>query len=199
MAQTIDYYYSHLSPWAYLGHQRLLDLACEKSVEICFLPVESGPVFSASGGLPLNKRPVSRQDYRLVELKRWRDALDTPLILKPKHHPGPDAPSSRLALAAKSVGADMGTFSLTLMKALWVDDQNLADDAVLQKYAEDFGLDGSSLLEKANSAEIQDLLAANTERAISEGVFGYPWYSVNGEPFWGQDRLDQLAQKLESL
>lgn len=198
MTQIIDYYYSHLSPWAYLGHQRLLDLAAETGAKVQFIPVESGPVFAASGGLPLNKRPVSRQEYRLVELKRWQQALDIPLILKPKHHPGPDGLSSRMAIAAKLKGADMGRFSLALMQTLWVEDGDLSDGATLQKCADDCGLDGGALLQEAKSTSVETLLTANTERAIAENVFGYPWYVVEGEPFWGQDRLDLLARKLQT-
>lgn len=196
MPAIIDYFYSHLSPWAYMGHQRLLDLAATYGAEVHFKPVDSSAVFSASGGLPLPKRPIQRRNYRLVELERWRDATGLPLNLLPKYHPAPDRLSAQVAIAATHHGADFGKFSLALMQGCWVHDQNLADAATLEAIANGFGLDGKAVMETAESSEIVERLDSFTEQANTAGIFGMPWYIVDDEPFWGQDRLDFVETKL---
>ena len=196
MGSTIDYYYSHMSPWAYLGHQRLIGIAETYGAEIRYKPVDGAAVFAVSGGLPLPKRPIQRRNYRLVELERWRDATGLPLTLQPKHHPGPDRPSAQAAIAAGSLGQDFGVFALALMRACWVEDKDLNDNDTLVSVAEAHGLARETFLAAMESPETLATLEANTEDAKEAGVFGYPWYVVDGEPFWGQDRLDFVETKL---
>ena len=192
----IQYFFSHLSPWTYMGHQRFIEMAGKAGRSIRFIPVESGKVFSTSGGLPLNKRPEQRRTYRLIELERWRDTLGVPLNLQPKFHPAPDAPSASLALAAERAGQDISALSFALMQGCWVDDQDLSDAVTLIKIADGAGFDGKALFEASQDDEIAAKLQANTDEAIASKVFGYPWYIVDGTPFWGQDRLDFVERAL---
>ena len=74
MPRTIDYWFSLVSPWAFLGHQAFLDLAKQHGVTVTFKPVELSEVFPHTGGLPLPKRHPARQRYRILELQRWREA-----------------------------------------------------------------------------------------------------------------------------
>lgn len=196
MAETIDYYYSHLSPWSYLGHQRLIDAAAKAGATLNFKPIDSGKVFAASGGLPLMKRPIQRRNYRLVELRRWRDETGLPLNLQPKFHPAPDGAAARLAIAAQLSGVEVGSLSLALMRGCWVEDKDLADEATIAEIATAHGADGAALLEKSKSDEVAERLQKYTDDANEVGVFGMPWYQVDGEPFWGQDRLSFVEKKL---
>ena len=94
MRQTIEYFFAPQSPWTYLGHQRLQDIAAAAGARIEVRPADYGRIFPASGGLPLTKRAPQRQAYRLVELKRFSEHLNIPLNLQPKFFPvaGDDAP-----------------------------------------------------------------------------------------------------------
>jgi len=85
--RVCEYYFAPVSPFAYLGHQRLLDLAAQYHIKIDMKPVDAGPVFAASGGLPLAKRAPQRQAYRLQELQRWSEHLSIPLHLQPAFFP----------------------------------------------------------------------------------------------------------------
>ena len=196
MAGSIDYYYSHLSPWSYLGHQRLINAAEKTGATINFKPIDAGKVFAVSGGLPLAKRPVQRRNYRLAELRRWRDETGLPLNLQPKFHPAPDRCSAQMAIAAQLSGLDVGALSLALMRGCWAEDKDLADEATVAAIATDSGFDGPALLEKSKSADVTARYEKYTEEAIEAGVFGMPWYQVGGEPFWGQDRLYFVEKKL---
>ena len=80
MSRAITYYFSLLSPWAYLGHAEFGRIAQRHDLTIDYRPVNLMTLFPETGGLPLPKRHPSRQRYRLLELQRWREARDVSRI-----------------------------------------------------------------------------------------------------------------------
>lgn len=196
MTATIDYFYSHVSPWTFLGHQRLIDMAARHGATVVFRPITVAEVFPKTGGLPLAKRPPERRAYRMVELKRWSRHLGVPINFEPKYFPADDRPSLYLAHAARAAGADLGSLSHAILKGVWQDERNMADWSELQAVAADQGLDGAALVEQAQSEPVQTAALAECEAALAAGCFGVPWYSLDGEGFWGQDRLDLLDATL---
>ena len=102
MTKTIDYYFTPLSPWAYMGHDRFVSMARKAGAHVNVKPVDYGRIFPVSGGLPLAQRPKQRQAYRMTELARWRDFLGlSAMNLKPKHTPVPTEPAElRCAIGA---------------------------------------------------------------------------------------------------
>jgi 2-hydroxychromene-2-carboxylate isomerase len=197
MATHIDYYFATISPWMYLGHERFVALARKHGATVAVKPMNVGEVFPASGGLPLSKRAPQRQAYRLVELKRWSEFLSIPLNLHPKYFPANGDPAACWILAAAELGMDQA-LALTgaIGRAVWAQERDIADAATLAAIAGECGLDGAKLGARAQSPEISARYAALTQEAIARGVFGAPTYGVDGELFWGQDRLDFLARKL---
>ena len=99
MSDTIDYFFAPNSPWTFLGHQRLTDLAQAHGATVRVMPVDLGQVFSVSGGLPLPKRAPQRQAYRLAELRRFAQYLKVPLNPEPTHFPVAGDPAAKLILA----------------------------------------------------------------------------------------------------
>lgn len=196
MADELIVYYALQSPWTYLGWRRFLDLAADKGRAPVFRPVQAGEVFAASGGLPLAKRPQQRQAYRMMELKRWRDVLNLPLTLEPAFFPVDERLAARMVIACGEEGGDMGALSLAMLRAVWVEERNLADRATLQVIATENGLDGDALLARADTPPVADRYAELTKAAIDDGVFGMPTFKLGDELFWGQDRLDLLARAL---
>lgn len=196
-SKTIDYYYTHQSPWSYMGHKRLLAIAKKGAASIAFKPVDYGRIFPQSGGLPVGKRPPQRQAYRLVELKRWSDHLGVKLNLHPKHFPVDQVPANKLAVAAAEGGHDVAALSHAIMRAIWEEERNIADPDTLAAIAKSVGLDGKALLQAGASPQVEALYQRNTDEAIRAQVFGAPWYVFNGEAFWGQDRLDFLERALK--
>ena len=117
--KTIEYYFAPQSPWSYLGHQRLLDIAARHGAQVDPRPVAlSKVIFPNSGGVPLKQRAPQRQAYRLVELKRWAQYLDLPLNVHPKYFPvSNDEPATLLIAAAiNQAGKDD---ALRLMHAVY--------------------------------------------------------------------------------
>ncbi len=194
----INYFYSHVSPWAYLGHQRLLDLAKKHGVSIDFFPMKLSEVFSVSGGLPLNKRAPQRQAYRLWELRRWPKILGIKINIEPKYFPVDDGPSAKIALLIQRDGGDISKLSLAFMRAVWQEERNLTDKGTLVEITNNCSFDGKALYEESIGDEANNLLEVNCKRANEAEVFGSPTYMFNGEPFWGQDRLDFLERSLSS-
>lgn len=192
----IHYYDSMSSPWTYLGHLRFLDLARRFELTVKHKPMDLLKVWSVSGGLPLKQRAKQRQLYRHQELRRWREFLGIPCNLEPAYHPVADRRACYLVIAAMQQGLDWEKLTYAILRAVWVEERNIADHATLAAIANENGIDGNSLLESTESAAVQAEYQANTEEAIARSVFGAPTYVFDDELFWGQDRLDMLGWRL---
>ena len=199
-APVIQYFFAPQSPWAYLGHQRLQDIATAAGARIELLPADYGRIFPQSGGLPLPKRAPQRQVYRLVELARFSQHLGLPLIPQPTHFPVPGDDAARLIIAVQQHDGTAAAMAFTgaLMRALWVQDRHIADPATLAALLAEQGL-SAQRLDDARLPAAQQAYDHHTDRAIALGVFGAPSYVVKGELFWGQDRLDFLQRRLQAL
>ena len=198
MGKTITYFLTPVSPWCYLGHERLVALARDKGAQIDIKPIDLGRVFSVSGGLPLSKRAPQRQAYRLAEMARWAAVLNLPINPQPKFFPAPPEQASRFIIAARTGLGDAaaGLLAGAIMRALWAEEKNIADDATLVQVASLCGIDGQMLLKSAETPGVQQQLDKNTDEAIAANVFGAPWYVVDGDGYWGQDRLDFVERAL---
>ncbi len=194
----IDYYFTPVSPWTYLGHARFRAIARAAGATVSVLPVDYGVIFPASGGLPLAKRAPQRQAYRLVELARFSKQLAQPLNLQPKFFPVDGSAASRLIVATQDALGSEAALELAgaCMRAVWAEERNLADEATLAALLAALKLP-ATLLDAARAPAADEAYRANTERALAAQVFGAPSYVVDGEIFWGQDRLDFLERKLQ--
>jgi 2-hydroxychromene-2-carboxylate isomerase len=195
---AIDYWLSVASPWAYLGGERFARLAARHGAPVNVRPMELGDVFAATGGVPFSKRSAARQAYRQVELARWSRTLGVPLNLVPRFYPVDRAPASQLLLAARCAGYDALVLSNAVLKAIWADDLDIADWAVLRDIVDASGMPGVALTRMARQPAMAELIAVETRAAVEAGVFGAPTYVVRGELFWGQDRLDFVDAALGS-
>lgn len=195
MAKTVDYYLTLNSPWTYLGSRLLEEILSRHGAKVRVKPVDYGAIFPKTGGLPLPKRAPERQAYRLVELERWRQARDLPLVLHPPYFPAAEADAAHLVLAAGQHGGDPLRLAHAILRAVWAEERNIADRKTLQVILEETGED-AALMEHAGSAEMQGAREALTAEALARGVFGAPTYVYDDELFWGQDRLEFLDRAL---
>jgi 2-hydroxychromene-2-carboxylate isomerase len=198
MARTIDYYFSVVSPWAYLGHAPFMEIAQRHGLSVNYKPVFLGRVFQETGGLPLPQRHPARQRYRLVELQRWRDKRGLSFKIHPKFWPFDVKLVDRFVIAVASSHKDPDPFLRRTFKGVWEEERNLGDPLVIAELAEAAGLDSTSLMAKAQGDAVEAMYALNLENAIAADVFGSPAYVLDGEVFWGQDRLELLDDALRS-
>lgn len=197
MTETfIDYYDAMSSPWTYLGHKRFEALAHRYGLTIRHKPMDLLKVWSVSGGLPLKQRAQQRQTYRHLELKRWSEILQVPCNLEPAFHPVADRRACYLVIAAMQQELDWSKLTYALLRAVWVENRNIADHLTLIAIADECGLDGTALLAATEGETVKAEYEANTDEAIRLGVFGAPAYVYEGELFWGQDRLLMLDWRL---
>jgi 2-hydroxychromene-2-carboxylate isomerase len=201
MPITIDYYLSLNSPWTFMGSALLAEVARRNGADVNVKPAKFGPIFEKTGGLPLPKRSPERRAYRLMELKRWREVRDIPLILQPKNSPSDDAAATRLVIAAKLQGKDAHRLATEFGRSLWEMDQPLGDPAVMAAAATRAGLDAAAIRAGGPpDAELDRIYEQNTQEALAVNVFGAPSYVLpSGEFFWGQDRLELLERALKML
>ena len=198
MPRQVDYYFSLSSPWAYIGHKVFRDLVQSHGLKVNHKPVILVDLFSETGGLPLVKRHPVRQRYRMVELQRWRDKRGLSFHLQPKFSPFNARLADGVVLAAIEAGFDPDPFLRRAFAAVWEDDLNLADAATIARIADEVGLPGAKLIERSSSDAIGAAYEQNRQDAIAADVFGSPVYVLDGEVFWGQDRLELLADALKS-
>ncbi len=199
MSKTVDYYFAPQSPWTYLGHERFAAMAAKAAATVRVLPVDLGRVFTVSGGLPLPKRAPQRQAYRLLELGRFSKHLELPMNIQPKYFPvgGDDAAKLIIAVDLHDGAAQAMRVAGAILKACWAEERNIASEVTLAEILQTLNLPAQRI-EHAHSQAAQERYDLDTQRAIEIGVFGAPTYVVDGEMFWGQDRLDFVERKLMS-
>lgn len=198
MSKQVEYFLAPQSPFVYLGHARFVAIANRHNAQVLLKPADLGKVFAVSGGLPLAQRPPQRQAYRLIELERWSKFLDIPMKLHPTYFPVSGDAAARLIIAAQLAHGTARALELTgaISRAIWAEQRNIADAATLAQIADENDFDGAGLLKASEAQAVQAAYAQNTQDAISANVFGAPWFIHDGQPYWGQDRLDFLDRAL---
>ncbi|SPA28195.1 putative thioredoxin oxidoreductase [Cupriavidus taiwanensis] len=198
MTAAIDFYFDFSSPYGYFASTRIDDLAQKYGRNVAWHPILLGVVFKTTGASPLPQLPL-KGDYS------WRDFERTARFhgidyKRPTHFPLPTTHAARAMLWLQNhYGDDLAAaFARSVYRALFVDDINIAEPAEIMKLAEPLGVDVQALDAGATSYQIKDQLKAEIEVAMAKGVFGSPFVIVDGEPFWGFDRFDQIEAHLKS-
>jgi len=196
--KVVDYYMTPVSPFTYLGHDRLRAICARHGAQIRLKLMDLGKVFPASGGLALKDRPPQRRAYRMLELKRWRDHLGLPLVLEPKHFPVPAHAAASAIIAVRQAHGEAAGLDVAgdCLRAVWAEEKDISDEATLADILAKRGLDAAAMLARAKSPDVEQRYADETQEAIDRGVFGAPSFIYDGELFWGQDRLDFLDRAL---
>jgi 2-hydroxychromene-2-carboxylate isomerase len=194
----IEYYFSFISLWSYVGSLTFQDLVKRHKADVTYKPIALYALFDAGGGKPVRERPAQRQAYRLVEMERWRQIRNIPLVTWPKFYPANPSLAHRALIGAIRAKEDVSHFVHAGLKAVWADELNIEDPNTIVDLMKRSGLDGEKYLRGADSADAKAEEARLTEEAIARRLFGAPFYFYRDEPFWGQDRLQYLDQAIES-
>lgn len=189
--RRIDYFFSPVSPFVYLAGKRLEEVAAKHGAEVAYKPVDPAALFARTGGVPLAQRHDSRKTYRLQELRRQGQKLGLPINLQPAFWPVNPAPASYAIIAAdRAGGGDTGALAQSFARAVWAEDRDIADDAVIRDLLEKAGFDPKVADRGMLSAA--ETYTVNLEEAVAQGAFGVPFYIVGEERFWGQDHIEDL-------
>ncbi len=198
MSATVEYHFSMVSPWAFIGHDAFHKAMARRNVKIDYKPIALLEIFEEHGTPLPPKRHPSRQKMRWLELQRWRERRELTFNLKPAFWPFPFATADKVIIALAARGDDPSAFMSDVFKSVWSDEKNMGDEGELQAAADRNGFDGAALLEAAKSPEVEVAYKANTTNSMAMGNVGSPSYFLNGEIFWGQDRIGLLEDALSS-
>ena len=194
----IDYYLFTLSPFTYLASDRLEVIAKKHDATVTYKPFNLMQVFEQTGGTKPADRHISRKTYRAQELPRIAKHVGMPITETPAYWPTNPAPSCYAIIAAQAAGGgDLGGLCQSILRACWVEDKDIADDAVVKAALEANGFDAG--LTESGMLMGAETFARNTEEAVKANVFGAPSYVVGDQVFWGQDRLDHLDSYLSEI
>ena len=198
MSDPIDFWFDFSSPYGYLMSERIDELAARFGRKVRWHPVLLGVVFKATGSAPLTLQHPARATYSLLDFARSARFMGIPY-----RHP------TRFPLATQSAarayyslhGEDCALarrFAHAAFRALYVDDRDISAPDVVLEIAADLGVDRNRLETALQSQQIKDRLKAEVDNALAIGVFGSPHVMIDGEPFFGADRLPQIEKWLET-
>ena len=189
MARQIEFFYDYLSPFSYLADTQLPAISGRTGAEIVYRPAFLGSIMKATGnGGPLVIQ--GKGNYNVVEFQRWAKRYGLPATFSP-HFPFNTIRVLRGAIAAQTHGR-FREFHSAAFRAIWEQGQDLSKADALGLLLDEAGID-PALIDGDN---IKHQLRANADEAVSRGAFGAPTFFVNGEMFWGNDRLEFVEEAL---
>ncbi len=189
---------SHGSPWTFLGHKKVHEISKKNNCELDIMPVNYGEIFPVSGGLPVHKRPLQRQKYRLQELKRWSEFLKIKLNPEPKHFPSRSLLPSKVIISVKILNFEnVNDIAYAIMEGLWIKELNIDDPKNLKKILTRFIKTADEVIDFSESKQVEKEMNKYTKEAIDLAVFGAPTYILDDQIYWGQDRLDFLERYIK--
>jgi 2-hydroxychromene-2-carboxylate isomerase len=194
----LEYFYAAHSAFAYLGSQRLLDISRAANVKIVHKPYDLRRAMVAIGSTLISQRSEGHRSYFFKrEIQRWSEHRNAPVMAgRPQYHDNDVSLPNCMLIACQERGENVDGLAHAMLQAHWRDDADLADRDTLTKLGETLDLDAALLLTEADGASARGQYEANTTEAIERSVFGSPTYFVDGDMFYGQDRLELVDRAL---
>jgi len=196
MPITVDYYFSPISGYAYLGHGEFLSLSDKAKFNVRFYPIDIVKVFASTNTTPPAKQADARKSYRTEDMARYAQRYNIPINLHPKHWPVPSDLACKAIIACKHLGLNQGQVTGVILKGVWAQDADIADINSLQTLLNNAGLPGVDILSFSEKSSVELEFKHFTQTAINNGIFGSPTYLLDKERFWGQDRLAMLQERI---
>jgi 2-hydroxychromene-2-carboxylate isomerase len=194
MAAAIDFYFDFSSPYSYIASEEIEALAERHGREVHWRPILLGVVFKASGGMPLTETYGPRARYSVRDFARAAAYVGVPYRHPSVFPVGAVAASRAVLWLQREAPAQAAPFIHAVFRALFVADRNISDVAVVMELAQKLGINTAQLAAGVQEDSIKNALRTAVEQAIARGVFGAPTLFVDGEMFWGHDRLPQIER-----
>jgi len=194
MSKTLEFYFDFGSPTAYLAHKRLQQLSQQYDLAVTYQPMLLGGVFKATGNTTPVAIPAKGKYMMEQDLPRFVKRYNVPLNFNP-HFPINTLSLMRGAIAAGRLGC-LDAYVDAMFDAVWVEGKNMGDPEVIAQVLAEKGLDAEALLPLTQDPEVKAELVSNTETAVERGAFGAPTMYMDGQMYFGQDRLDFVEEAL---
>ncbi len=196
MPAPIEFYFDFSSPYAYLLSEQIEAVATKYGRSVKYKPTLLGVVFKQTGSAPLTEIPV-KGDYSKHDFARSARFAGIK-YLHPDIFPVSSVNPARALLWLQGSGSAKSVpFVHTTFRALFTQNRNISEPAVLAEIADELGIDKAAMLAAIQEPAIKDKLKAAVDESVKRGVFGAPFVFVDGEPFWGNDRLAQIERWLQ--
>jgi 2-hydroxychromene-2-carboxylate isomerase len=196
----IEYFYATHSIFAYLGSAKIQDIAHAAGRRLVHKPFDYQRVVTTSGAGSTRERGKAHRDYYFGrEIERWAEWRNVPIMKGfPEHHFADMDLASGVLIAAIEDGLDINGLSHCFLQAHWRDDADLSNPDTLTELIASLGMNPEALLSAARTPEVLAAFKRNTDEAIQRSVFGSPTYFVDGDMFYGQDRLEFVEHALKT-
>jgi 2-hydroxychromene-2-carboxylate isomerase len=191
----IDFYFDFSSPYGYLASQKIEALAQRHGRSVDWHPMLLGVVFKQTGAAPLTEVPV-KGPYSKHDFARSARFHGVEFRMPPVFPIPAQAPSRVVLWAKERNAADAARLSKALYRAFFVQGRDISKADVAAQVAGEEGFDAAQARAAVDDPAIKDALKREVDAAIAAGVFGSPFVVVDGEPFWGLDRFDQIERWL---
>ena len=196
MSGSIDFYFDFSSPYGYLGSEKIEALAAKHGRAVNWHPVLLGVVFKQTGVMPLTEIPL-KGDYARRDFPRSARFHGVEGFRLPSRFPIPTQSPARIVLWLKAhEPARVAAAVHALYRALFTEDIDISNPDLAAAVAARSGADQTAVRAAIDDPAVKEALKAENERAMTAGVFGSPFTIVDGEPFWGVDRFDQIDRRL---
>ncbi len=196
MAAAIEFYFDFSSPYGYLAAQRIDEVVEGYGREVAWKPFLLGALFKTTGSQPLLDIPM-KGDYAHHDLARSARLFDIPFVL-PETFPFMSVAACRATYwLGERDAADAKELAAALFGAAFGEGRSIGEPSEVAEIAAEMGHDADEMRAAVQDQRIKDLLRREVDAAIAKGAFGSPYIIVDGEPFWGFDRLDDVALWLE--
>lgn len=195
MAAPLDFYFDFSSPYGYFASARVDDVARKHGRDCIWHPILLGVALKATGGSPLPNVPI-KGDYAKHDIDRCARLWGIDYRFPSTFPIASQAPSRAFYWLSDRDPERAKALARALYRAYFVDDVNISDPENTVWVAEKFGLDAEAVRAAISDPAIKERLKDETQTALERGIFGSPFIVVDGEPFWGADRLDQVDRWL---
>ncbi len=193
MSVPIDFYFDFASPYSYIASTLIQKIAERHDRNVIWHPLVIGSAFKVVGGTAMHGMPM-RADYVERDVARLARFFNLP-YKQPTHHMIPTHHAAQAFLWGQDRDPDRAKeFARKLFAAYFTENRNIGDMDVVLDIVESFGLERTSAIYAIGTPAMKERLKAETEVALSRGVFGVPFCIVGGEPFWGYSRLPLLEK-----
>jgi 2-hydroxychromene-2-carboxylate isomerase len=197
---TVEHHFDFGSPNAYLAHLVIPEIEARTGVAFEYVPILLGGVFKLTN----NKPPLqslagirNKPEYERLEMERFlrRHAI-TRFRFNP-HFPVNTLGLMRGAIAARDLGV-FDRYVEEIFRHMWAEPKKLDDPEVLRAALEASGLDAAKLLARAQEPDVKQRLVESTEASVARGTFGAPTFFVDGEIWFGKDRLRDVEEAIRA-
>ncbi|MCA3003303.1 MAG: 2-hydroxychromene-2-carboxylate isomerase [Betaproteobacteria bacterium] len=196
-SDPIDFYFDFSSPYGYLAATRINAIGAKYERRVKWRPILLGPAFKASGNSPLNSQPL-KGAYAERDFRRTARFMGVPYKQPDPFPIGTQNAARAFYWIDDRDPLQAHRFAMTCFATYFAQGIDISSAEKVAELAAHVGLDREEILAVVSDPAVKDRLKREVEASLQKGVFGSPYIIVDGEPFWGSDRLDQVQAWLDT-